>query len=252
LAAYGGRLEPDQRPGGGLPGAVRERRDALHRRRLAAAPPGAGRVRVLAAAARVVRPAGHPAVPDGGGPLTHADRAASSPDGPAGWPAAGRLVSAGMTGFDTLAIHAGQEPDPGTGSVTVPIYQTSTYKQDGVGGLRGGYEYSRSANPTRTALETCLAALEAGTRGLAFASGMAAEDCLLRAALGPGDHVVIPADAYGGSYRLFARVLSRWGLEYDPVPLADLGRVRAALRPNTRMIWCETPTNPLLGVADIA
>src|SRR5262249_17315074 len=145
-----------------------------------------------------------------------------------------------------------QEPDPGTGSVTVPIYQTSTYKQDGVGGLRGGYEYSRSANPTRTALETCLAALEAGTRGLAFASGLAAEDCLLHATLGPGDHVLIPDDAYGGSYRLFARVLPRWGLEYDPVPLADLDRVRAALRPSTRMIWAESPTNPLLGIADIA
>jgi cystathionine gamma-synthase len=157
-----------------------------------------------------------------------------------------------MAGFETLAIHAGQEPDPGTGSVVVPIYQTSTYKQDGVGGLRGGYEYSRSANPTRTALETCLAALEAGARGLAFASGLAAEDCLLRAALHPSDHVLIPDDAYGGSYRLFARVLARWGLEYDAVPLADLDRARAALRPETRMIWCETPTNPLLGVADIA
>jgi cystathionine gamma-synthase len=134
----------------------------------------------------------------------------------------------------------------------VPIYQTSTYKQDGVGGLRGGYEYSRSANPTRTALEMCLAALEGGTRGLAFASGLAAEDCLLRAALRPGDHVLVPDDAYGGSYRLFARVLARWGLEYDPVPLADLDRARAALRPQTRMIWCETPTNPLLGIADIA
>jgi cystathionine gamma-synthase len=157
-----------------------------------------------------------------------------------------------MAGFETLAIHAGQEPDPGTGAVVVPIYQTSTYKQDGVGGLRGGYEYSRSANPTRTALETCLAALEAGTRGLAFASGLAAEDCLLRAALRPGDHVLIPDDAYGGSYRLFARVLARWGLEYDPVPLTDLERARAALCPETRMIWCETPTNPLLGITDIA
>jgi cystathionine gamma-synthase len=157
-----------------------------------------------------------------------------------------------MSGFETLAIHAGQEPDPGTGSVVVPIYQTSTYAQDGVGGLRGGYEYSRSANPTRTALESCLAALEGGTRGLAFASGLAAEDCLLHAALRPGDHVLVPDDAYGGTYRLFARVLARWGLVFDPVPLSDLDRVRAAIRPDTRMIWVETPTNPLLGIADIA
>jgi cystathionine gamma-synthase len=155
-------------------------------------------------------------------------------------------------GFDTLAIHAGQDPDPCTGAVTVPIYATSTYKQDGVGGLREGYEYSRTANPTRTALEKCLAALEAGTRGLAFASGLAAEDTLLRAVLGPGDHVIVPADAYGGTYRLIARVLGRWGVEHSSVNLSDLDTVRAALRPTTRLIWCETPTNPLLGIADIA
>src|SRR6266699_7043389 len=112
-------------------------------------------------------------------------------------------------GFETLAIHAGQEPDPLTGAVVPPIYQTSTYKQDGVGGLRSGYEYSRSANPTRTALEECLAALEGGARGLAFASGLAAEDCLLRAVLAPDDHAVVPDDAYGGSFRLFAKVLAR-------------------------------------------
>ncbi|MGH3387610.1 MAG: cystathionine gamma-synthase [Actinomadura sp.] len=155
-------------------------------------------------------------------------------------------------GFDTLAIHAGQEPDPVTGAVVPPIYQVSTYKQDGVGGLRGGYEYSRSANPTRTALEECLAALEAGTRGLAFASGLAAEDTLLRTICRPGDHVVIPDDAYGGTFRLFAKVLEPWGVTYDPVPLADLDAVRAALRPETVAIWVETPTNPLLGIADIA
>jgi cystathionine gamma-synthase len=155
-------------------------------------------------------------------------------------------------GFDTLAIHAGQDPDPRTGSVTVPIYATSTYKQDGVGGLREGYEYSRSANPTRTALEECLAALEVGTRGLAFASGLATEDALLRAVLRPGDHVIVPADAYGGTYRLIARVLGPWGVEHSTVDLADLAGVRAALRPATRLIWCETPTNPLLGMADIA
>jgi len=160
-------------------------------------------------------------------------------------------VSATRHGFETLAIHAGQQPDPVTGAVAVPIYATSTYKQDGVGGLRGGYEYSRSANPTRTALEECLAALEGGMRGLGFASGLAASDCLLRAALGPGDHVVVPGDAYGGTYRLFAQVLSRWGLEYTSAPLGDPDAVRAALRPATRLIWCETPTNPLLGIADV-
>ena len=155
-------------------------------------------------------------------------------------------------GFETLAIHAGQEPDPVTGAVAVPIYQTSTYKQDGVGGLRGGYEYSRSANPTRTALEVCLAALEGGRHGSAFASGLAAEAALVQSVCGPGDHVVIPNDAYGGTYRLFARVLERWGLSFTPVWLGDLDQVRAAIRPQTRLVWCETPTNPLLGIADIA
>ncbi|MDP9094743.1 MAG: cystathionine gamma-synthase [Actinomycetota bacterium] len=158
----------------------------------------------------------------------------------------------GRHGFDTLAIHAGQEPDLLTGAVAVPIYQTSTYKQDGVGGLRGGYEYSRSANPTRTALEQALAAVEHGVRGLAFASGLAAEDTVLRTVCRPGDHVILPGDAYGGTFRLVAKVLANWGIEYTPTPLADLDAVRAALRPTTRVIWCETPTNPLLGVADIA
>ncbi|GAA4224825.1 cystathionine gamma-synthase [Actinomadura meridiana] len=155
-------------------------------------------------------------------------------------------------GFDSLALHAGQEPDPTTGAVVPPIYQVSTYKQDGIGGLRGGYEYSRSANPTRTALETCLAAVESGTRGLAFASGLAAEDALLRTVCRPGDHVVIPNDAYGGTYRLFAKVAEPWGLAFDAIPLADLDAVRAAIRPETKIVWVETPTNPLLGIADIA
>src|SRR5438445_3875260 len=155
-------------------------------------------------------------------------------------------------GFETLAIHAGQEPDPVTGAVVPPIYQVSTYKQDGVGGLRGGYEYSRSANPTRDALQANLAAIENGARGLAFASGLAAEDTILRALCKPGDHVVIPGDAYGGTYRLFARVLERWGLDYTPVAQQDLDQVRAAVRDTTRIVWCETPTNPLLNVADIA
>ena len=154
-------------------------------------------------------------------------------------------------GFETLAIHAGQDPDPTTGAVVVPIYQTSTYVQQEVGQHKG-YEYSRSGNPTRTALETCLAALENGTTGLAFASGLAAEDTLLRTVLEPGAHVVVPNDAYGGTYRLFAKVVSRWGVENTPAPLGDLAAVRAAMTAKTRVIWCETPTNPLLGIADIA
>ncbi len=162
-------------------------------------------------------------------------------------------MTANEYGFDTLAIHAGQEPDPSTGAVVPPIYQVSTYKQDGVGGLRRGYEYSRSANPTRTALEECLAAIEGGTRGLAFASGLAAEDTLLRTVCGPGDHVVVPDDAYGGTYRLFAKVLQRWGLDHTPARLTDPDAVRAAIIPGrTKVVWVETPTNPLLRVADIA
>jgi cystathionine gamma-synthase len=155
-------------------------------------------------------------------------------------------------GFETLAIHAGQEPDPLTGAVVPPIYQVSTYKQDGVGGLRGGYEYSRSANPTRTALEQCLAALEAAPAALAFASGLAAEDALLRTACSPGDHVLIPDDAYGGTYRLFARVLLGWGLSHTVVDMSDLAAVKAELAARrVKLIWAETPTNPLLNIADI-
>jgi cystathionine gamma-synthase len=157
-----------------------------------------------------------------------------------------------MSGFNTRAIHAGQEPDPATGAVTVPVHLTSTYKQDGVGGLRGGYEYSRSGNPTRTALQEALAALEEGATGLAFASGLAAEDTLLRTVCAPGDHVVLPGDAYGGTFRLVSRAHSRWGLEHTPVDLNDLDALRAAIRPTTRVVWCETPTNPLLTIADIA
>src|SRR5690348_2896872 len=155
-------------------------------------------------------------------------------------------------GFETLAIHAGQEPDPRTGAVVPPIYQTSTYAQDAVGAPRLGYEYSRSANPTRDALQECLAALEAGRRGLAFASGLAAEDTLLRTACVPGDHVVIPDDAYGGTYRLFARVAERWGLRWSAAPLHDLDAAAAALTPQTKLLWVETPTNPLLRIVDIA
>ncbi|AFR10187.1 cystathionine gamma-synthase [Nocardiopsis alba] len=154
-------------------------------------------------------------------------------------------------GFETRAIHAGQEPDAGTGAVVVPIYQTSTYAQDGVGGLRQGYEYSRTANPTRTALEECLAALESGARGLAFASGMAAEDTLLRMVLSPGDHIIIPGDAYGGTFRLISKVVERWGVSWDAVDQTDVEAVRAAMRPETKVVWTETPTNPLLGITDI-
>ncbi|EIV94398.1 cystathionine gamma-synthase [Frankia sp. QA3] len=156
-------------------------------------------------------------------------------------------------GFETIAIHAGQEPDPVTGAVAPPIHLSSTFAQDGVGGLRGGYEYARSGNPTRAALETCLAALECGRVGLAFSAGMAATDTLLRAVCRPGDHVIIPADAYGGTYRLIARVLAEWGVEHSSVDLTDLEATRAAVRPGvTRLVWCETPTNPLLTIADIA
>lgn len=155
-------------------------------------------------------------------------------------------------GFETRAIHAGYEPDPTTGAVIPPIFATSTYKQDGVGGLRGGYEYSRSGNPTRDALERTLAALEDGERGFAFASGLAAEDTLLHATCVPGDHVVIPDDAYGGTFRLVDKVATRWGLTYDAAPVSDVDAVRAAVRPGvTRLVWVETPTNPLLNVGDV-
>ncbi|MEU4444646.1 cystathionine gamma-synthase [Actinosynnema sp. NPDC050801] len=162
------------------------------------------------------------------------------------------MTDTGHYGFATRAIHAGQDPDPTTGSVIVPIHATSTYAQDGVGGLRGGFEYSRTGNPTRAALEECLAALEGGRHARAFASGMGATDAALRAMCRPGDHVVIPNDAYGGTFRLIDKVLSHWGVEHTPAPLSDVDAVRAAVRPNTKVIWVETPTNPLLNIADIA
>jgi cystathionine gamma-synthase len=156
-------------------------------------------------------------------------------------------------GFETLAIHAGQDPEVRTGAVVPPIFQTSTYAQDAVGAPRLGYEYSRSSNPTRDALQECLAALEGGRRGLAFASGLAAEDTLLRTVCRPGDHVVIPDDAYGGTYRLFARVAQRWGLDWTAARVSDPESVRAAVQPGrTKIVWVETPTNPLLGIADLA
>jgi cystathionine gamma-synthase len=155
-------------------------------------------------------------------------------------------------GLATKAIHAGYRPDPATGAVNAPIYASSTFAQDGVGGLRGGFEYARTGNPTRAALEASLAAVEDGAFGRAFASGMAATDCALRATLRPGDHVVIPNDAYGGTFRLIDKVFTRWNVTYTPVALSDLDAVRAAITPHTRLIWVETPTNPLLSIADIA
>ncbi|GAC70441.1 cystathionine gamma-synthase [Gordonia soli] len=160
--------------------------------------------------------------------------------------------SARWQGFSTRAIHAGYEPDPSTGAVNVPIYASSTFAQDGVGGLRGGFEYARTGNPTRSALEANLAALEQGTYGRAFASGMAATDALLRATLRPGDHLVIPNDAYGGTFRLIDKVFSQWGITYSVAPVSDVDAVRAAITPATKLVWIETPTNPLLNVGDIA
>ncbi|MEZ0359235.1 cystathionine gamma-synthase [Mycobacterium sp. SA01] len=155
-------------------------------------------------------------------------------------------------GFATRAIHAGYRPDPATGAVNAPIYASSTFAQDGVGGLRGGFEYARTGNPTRTALEAVLAAVEDGTFGRAFSSGMAATDCALRAVLRPGDHVVIPDDAYGGTFRLIDKVFTQWGVAHTPVALSDLEAVRAAITATTKLIWVETPTNPLLSIADVA
>ena len=155
-------------------------------------------------------------------------------------------------GFSTKAVHAGFDPDPQTGAVNVPIYASSTFAQDGVGGLRGGFEYARTGNPTRSALEDNLAAIESATYGRAFGSGMAATDCALRAVLRPGDHLVIPNDAYGGTFRLIDKVFTHWGIEYSVAPVSDVDAVRAQIRPTTKLVWTETPTNPLLNIGDIA
>ncbi|BBX23625.1 cystathionine gamma-synthase [Mycolicibacter terrae] len=157
----------------------------------------------------------------------------------------------GPKGLSTKAIHAGFRPDPATGAVNAPIYASSTFAQDGVGGLRGGYEYARTGNPTRAALEAALAAVERGRFGRAFSSGMAATDCALRAMLRPGEHLIIPDDAYGGTFRLIDKVFTQWGVAHTPVALSDLDAVRAALTDKTRLIWVETPTNPLLSISDI-
>ncbi len=152
--------------------------------------------------------------------------------------------------FETLAIHAGQEPDPNNGAVMTPVYLTSTYMQDGIGKPRQGYEYSRTLNPTRKALQDCLAELEGGKWGLAFASGMAATDTVLRM-LGSGDHVVAGNDVYGGTFRLFDKVLRRFGLDFTFADTTDPENLAEALTPSTRIVWLETPTNPLLAVTDI-
>jgi len=152
--------------------------------------------------------------------------------------------------FETLTIHAGQEPDPNNGAVMTPIYQTSTFAQDGVGKARQGYEYARTKNPTRLALEKCVAKLEGGQYGLAFASGLAATDTVLRLA-NNGDHVLAGNDVYGGTFRLFDKVLRRFGLDFDFVDTTDPESVADSLTPSTRMVWLETPTNPLLNITDI-
>ncbi len=154
-------------------------------------------------------------------------------------------------GFATRAIHAGQEPDPATGAVIVPIYQTSTFAQEDIG-VHKGYEYARSGNPTRSALETAIAALENGSYGLAFASGLAAETTVLLALLKSGDHILCGDDVYGGTYRLLKRVFEDKGISASFVDTSDTAKVAAALRPETRLIWLETPTNPWLKLADIA
>ena len=155
-----------------------------------------------------------------------------------------------MPGFSTRAVHAGQEPDRSTGAVVVPIYQTSTFAQEAVGKHRG-YEYSRTGNPTRAALEQCIASLEGGAHGLAFASGMAAEAAIMQL-LKPNDHTVAVDDLYGGTYRLFRRVLEPMGLSFSFVDGSDLQAVERALTDRTRMVWVESPTNPLLKLVDIA
>jgi cystathionine gamma-synthase len=153
--------------------------------------------------------------------------------------------------FDTLAIHAGQHVDPTTGDAIPAIHVTSTYAQDGIGGLRGGYEYSRGGNPTRTSLEEQLAAIEGGAHGISFASGLAAEDALLRAVLAPGDHVLVPNDVYGGTHRLVRTIHGKSGVQHTTVDTADLDAVRAAVRPASKILWVETPSNPLMKISDI-
>lgn len=155
--------------------------------------------------------------------------------------------------FSTRAIHAGQAFDPTTGAVIPPVYFTTTFVQDGIGGFRNGYEYSRGGNPTRTALQEQLASLEGGDRAFSFASGLAAEDTLLRAILRPNDHVLMGNDVYGGTHRLVHRAHVPWGVSLSTVDMSDLDAVKAALRPDaTKVVWVETPSNPLMKITDIA
>jgi cystathionine gamma-synthase len=153
------------------------------------------------------------------------------------------------TAFETRAIHAGQEPDPTTGAITTPIYQTSTFVQKGIDDL-GTYEYGRTHNPTRTALQDVVASLEGAAWGLAYASGLAGTQNISYL-LAPGDHIVLSDDAYGGTHRFVARVISRYGIDYSLVDMSDLEQIRAAIRPETRLIWAESPTNPYLKIVDI-
>ncbi len=162
----------------------------------------------------------------------------------------GGRASGGGLRFETLAIHAGQPPDPTTGAIMTPVYLTSTYVQEGPGAHKG-FEYSRTRNPTRDALEACLAALEGASHALAFASGLAATDAVLHL-LSAGDHVVHSDDLYGGSFRIFDKVFRRLGLEFTPCDMSDPENLEAALRPSTRLVWVETPTNPLLKLADLS
>ncbi|MGB3187607.1 MAG: cystathionine gamma-synthase [Ornithinimicrobium sp.] len=157
-----------------------------------------------------------------------------------------------MTGFATRAIHAGQAFDPTTGAVIPPVYQTSTFVQEHIGGLRGGYEYTRGTNPTRDALQTLIADLEGGRHGMSFASGLAAEDAVLRGLLRPGDHVLMGNDVYGGTHRLANQILAPWGVVLTTVEMSDLDALEAAITPATRMLWVETPSNPLMKITDIA
>ncbi|UOW01311.1 cystathionine gamma-synthase [Agrococcus sp. SCSIO52902] len=161
------------------------------------------------------------------------------------------MTASTSDGFSTRAIHDGQGFDPRTGAVIPPIFMTSTFVQDGVGGFRDGYEYSRGGNPSRDALQQQLASLEGGTHAFAFGSGLAAEDAVLRAALQPGDHVLMGNDVYGGTHRLVSKIWERWGIELSTADASDLDAVRAAMRPSTRMLWVETPSNPLMKVADL-
>lgn len=156
-----------------------------------------------------------------------------------------------MTGFATRAIHAGQAFDPTTGAVIPPVYQTSTFVQTHVGGLRNGYEYTRGTNPTRDALQELIADLEGGTHGLSFASGLAAEDAILRGLLRPGDHVLMGNDVYGGTHRLANQILAAWGVQLSTVDMSDIDAVRAGIRSQTRMLWVETPSNPMMKITDI-